>query len=202
MSITVRIAGQASMCGSTVSDAAALNGFGGLVQQLWRRWRRWPASDARAARFRAYIGVMYWHAFSLLAAGQPLDDLYFQYCLRILADAWTGYLPGVRCTHGRACIPRRQGHSPKRATQSSPRPAESWPGQPAAPLRRQLPPGRPWRPGRSSASAPRRRREQPLRSAAEGRKQEMAWRPPLTRQSRTYALPKTAQVARWLRGAR
>jgi hypothetical protein len=33
---------------------------------------------------------MYWHAFGLLAVGQPLDDLYFQYCLRILADAWTG----------------------------------------------------------------------------------------------------------------
>jgi hypothetical protein len=72
---------------SATPDAAALDRFGGLVQQLWRRW---PASDARAARFRASIGVTYWHAFSLLAAGQPLDDLYFQYCLRILADAWTG----------------------------------------------------------------------------------------------------------------
>jgi glycosyltransferase involved in cell wall biosynthesis len=82
-----RIAGQASMCGSTVSDAAALNRFGVLVQRLWQRW---PPTGPRAARFRAYLGVMYWHAFSLLAAGQPLDDLYFQRCLRILADAWAG----------------------------------------------------------------------------------------------------------------
>ena len=82
-----RIPGQASMCGSTVSDATALNRFGMLVQRLWRRW---PAPNARAVRFRAYLGVMYWHAFSLLAAGQLLDDLYFQRCLRVLADAWTG----------------------------------------------------------------------------------------------------------------
>jgi glycosyltransferase involved in cell wall biosynthesis len=82
-----RIAGQPSMCGSTVIDAAALNRFGVLVQRLWRRW---PSPSARAARFRAYLGVMYWHAFSLLASGQALDDLYFQHCLRILADAWTG----------------------------------------------------------------------------------------------------------------
>jgi hypothetical protein len=82
-----RIPGQASMCGSTVSDAAALGGFGALVQQLWRRW---PAASPRADRFRAYIGVMYWHAFSLLATGRPLADLYFQHCLRLLADAWTG----------------------------------------------------------------------------------------------------------------
>src|ERR1035441_4579094 len=109
-----RIPGQASMCGSTVSDAAALGGFGTLVQQLWRRWpaapprrparrwrgvvargagwggRRWPAASPRADRFRAYIGVMYWHAFSLLATGRPLADLYFQHCLRLLADAWPG----------------------------------------------------------------------------------------------------------------
>src|ERR1035441_4873459 len=84
---TCGIAGQASMCGSTVSDAAALGGFGTLVQQLWRRW---PAASPRADRFRAYIGVMYWHAFSLLATGRPLADLYFQHCLRLLADAWTG----------------------------------------------------------------------------------------------------------------
>jgi glycosyltransferase involved in cell wall biosynthesis len=82
-----RFAGQASICGNTVSDAAALNRFGILVQRLWRRW---PAPGARATRFRAYLGVMYWHAFSLLAAGQALDDLYFQYCLRILADTWAG----------------------------------------------------------------------------------------------------------------
>lgn len=75
------------MCGSTVSDAAALDGFGALVQRLWRRW---PATSAKAARFRAYVGVMYWHAFSLLATGRPLADLYFQHCLRILADAWAG----------------------------------------------------------------------------------------------------------------
>jgi hypothetical protein len=80
-----RIPGQASMCGSTVSDAAAPDGFGALVQQLWRRW---PTASAKAARFRAYVGVMYWHAFSLLATGRPLADLYFQRCLRILADAW------------------------------------------------------------------------------------------------------------------
>jgi hypothetical protein len=63
-----RIPGQASLCGSTVSDTAALDGFGALVQQLWRRW---PAASAKAARFRAYIGVMYWHAFSLRRQAWP-----------------------------------------------------------------------------------------------------------------------------------
>jgi len=82
-----RIAGEASMCGSTISDARALNRFGLLVQRIWRRW---PVPGPRAARFRAYLGVMYWHAFSLLAADRPLDELYFQRCLRILADTWTG----------------------------------------------------------------------------------------------------------------
>lgn len=82
-----RVPDQASMCGSTVTDAAALAGFGDLVQRLWRRW---PATTTKATRFRAYLGVMYWHAFSLLASGQRADDLYFQRSLDVMVAAWTG----------------------------------------------------------------------------------------------------------------
>ena len=78
------------MCGATVSDAAALADFGTLVQRLWRHW---PATSAKAVRFRSYLGVMYWHALSLLAHGGLLADLYFQRCLGVLHAAWTGIDP-------------------------------------------------------------------------------------------------------------
>ncbi|MGH8877707.1 MAG: glycosyltransferase family 2 protein [Stackebrandtia sp.] len=83
-----RVPDQASMSGSTVNDAAALTDFGTLAQRLWRRW---PATTTRAAHFRAYIGVMYWHALGLLATGRPVADLYYQRCLRVLIAAWTGH---------------------------------------------------------------------------------------------------------------
>lgn len=81
-----RIPDQTSMCGAAVSNASALADFGDLGQRLWRRW---PTTSPRAARFRAYIGVMYWHALSLLATGRPVANLYYQHSLRELAAAWT-----------------------------------------------------------------------------------------------------------------
>lgn len=78
------------MISATVSDAPALADFSALVQRLWRRW---PAASDKATRFRAYVGVMYWQALGLLATGQSVGDLYFQRCLRVLVDAWTGAAP-------------------------------------------------------------------------------------------------------------
>lgn len=80
-----RIASEASMVGSTVSDGMALARFGTLTEQLWRRW---PALTPKAAHFRLYIAVMYWHALARLASGQPLGDQYFQRCVEEIAAVW------------------------------------------------------------------------------------------------------------------
>lgn len=85
-----RIPDQDSMVGNTVSDAAALVGFGKLANLIWRRW---PARTETAHRFRLYIAVMYWHALAMLTEGEPLADNYFLRCVGHLAAAWHGERP-------------------------------------------------------------------------------------------------------------
>jgi glycosyltransferase involved in cell wall biosynthesis len=84
-----RIPEQESMCGSTVDDGTALAGFGRLTEQMWRRW---PANNPKVARFRLYMGVMYWHALAELAQRHKVSDLYFQRCLVALSAVWHGRL--------------------------------------------------------------------------------------------------------------
>ncbi|MGX6601697.1 glycosyltransferase family 2 protein [Micromonosporaceae bacterium Da 78-11] len=81
-----RISSEAGMCGATVTDAAALAGFGRLTDRMWRRW---PAPTPKAAHFRLYIAVMYWHALASLCEGTPIADLYFWQCVEHIAAVWT-----------------------------------------------------------------------------------------------------------------
>lgn len=82
-----QILSQDSMCNSTARDGSALAEFGKLTYQMWRRW---PAKTPAVQRFRLYIAVMYWHALTSLADGQPLANNYFLQCVGHLAAAWHG----------------------------------------------------------------------------------------------------------------
>ncbi|MFF0489767.1 glycosyltransferase family 2 protein [Nocardia sp. NPDC004068] len=82
-----RIPTDDSLCGGTVTEAAALARFGRLVQQLWARW---PAPSERTHRFRLYIAVLYWNALAQLADGVRLADDYFQRCIEEIATVWHG----------------------------------------------------------------------------------------------------------------
>lgn len=81
-----RIPTQASMTGQTTAEEAALAGFGHLLRHLWRRW---PATSARTARFRGYLGIMYWHCFTLFAEGREPEFNYYLRSMHAIADAWT-----------------------------------------------------------------------------------------------------------------
>ncbi|MGH3923114.1 MAG: glycosyltransferase family 2 protein, partial [Pseudonocardiaceae bacterium] len=85
-----RIPAQASMTGQTTAEAAALAGFGDLLRRLWRRW---PATTGKTARFRSWVGIMYWHAFAEFAQGRRPDFNYYLRSLHEIADAWTGRVP-------------------------------------------------------------------------------------------------------------
>ncbi|MGW0249293.1 glycosyltransferase family 2 protein [Nocardia goodfellowii] len=82
-----QIPGQNNMCAPTITEAAALAGFGRLAQRIWARW---PADTADSRRFRLYIAVMYWNGLTLLAEGKQLREDYFQRCMSQLAAAWHG----------------------------------------------------------------------------------------------------------------
>lgn len=85
-----RIPDQASMTGNATTEAAALATFGDLLRQLWRRW---PATNPRSARFRAYLGTMYWHAFTGFAHGRRPEFNYYLRSMHAIADAWSGRQP-------------------------------------------------------------------------------------------------------------
>ncbi len=85
-----RVATDESMTGAASAAAVALCRFGTVQRLLWRRW---PAPNRRAARFRLYFGVMYWHALSLLATGGRVAMRYYEAALRPIADAWAGTEP-------------------------------------------------------------------------------------------------------------
>ncbi|WP_167829437.1 glycosyltransferase family 2 protein [Nocardia vulneris] len=82
-----RLPEQHSMCGATMSDAAALSVFGRLAQRIWARW---PASTARSQRFRLYIAVVYWEALTVVAEGGTLAGDFFQRCMGEIAATWHG----------------------------------------------------------------------------------------------------------------
>lgn len=82
-----RLPAQQSMCGATMSDAAALSVFGRLAQRIWARW---PATTARSQRFRLYIAVVYWQALTVVAEGGTLAGDFFQRCIGEIAATWHG----------------------------------------------------------------------------------------------------------------
>ncbi|WP_194835949.1 glycosyltransferase [Nocardia sp. XZ_19_369] len=82
-----RLPVQHSMCGATMSNAAALSVFGRLAQRIWARW---PATTARSQRFRLYIAVVYWQALTVVAEGGTLAGDFFQRCIGEIATTWHG----------------------------------------------------------------------------------------------------------------
>lgn len=74
-----------SMITAITDGAAAMARFSALVR---RTWARWPASTPRSARFRSYLGIMYWQALSLLATGQSPDPHYYLRTVQALEHAW------------------------------------------------------------------------------------------------------------------
>ncbi|WP_186818883.1 glycosyltransferase family 2 protein [Nocardia ninae] len=82
-----RLPAQNSMCGATMSNAAALSGFGRLAQRIWARW---PATTARSQRFRLYIAVLYWQALTVVAEGGTLAGDFFQRCIGEISATWHG----------------------------------------------------------------------------------------------------------------
>lgn len=85
-----RIPDEASMTGNTTTEAAALATFGDLLRRLWRRW---PATNPKSARFRAYLGTMYWHAFTGFAHGRRPEFNYYLRSMHAIAEAWSGRRP-------------------------------------------------------------------------------------------------------------
>ena len=82
-----------SMITAITGGAAAMARFSALVR---RTWARWPATTPRSARFRSYLGIMYWQALSLLATGQPPDPHYYLRTVRALEHAWRN--PGAEAS--------------------------------------------------------------------------------------------------------
>jgi hypothetical protein len=80
-----RLPASGSMITAIEGGAAAMARFSALPR---RTWARWPATTPRSARFRLYIGIMYWQALALLATGQPLDPHYYLRTVRALEHAW------------------------------------------------------------------------------------------------------------------
>ncbi|MQA88134.1 MAG: glycosyltransferase [Streptosporangiales bacterium] len=85
-----RIPGQASMTAGAAARAATLARFASEQRRIWARW---PAAGPRAARFRLYLGVMYWHALALHATGKPVSRFYYHRTMRAIFAAWSGAGP-------------------------------------------------------------------------------------------------------------
>lgn len=73
------------MITAITDGAATMARFSALVRPTWARW---PATTPRSARFRSYLGIMYWQALSLLATGQPPDPHYYLRTVQALDHAW------------------------------------------------------------------------------------------------------------------
>lgn len=81
-----RVTTAQSMLNDVVAGARPAAAFSVLVRRIWRRW---PARDPRAARFRSYIGTMYWQLLAALATGHVPNPHYYLHSIQAIAAAWT-----------------------------------------------------------------------------------------------------------------
>ncbi|MGH3067701.1 MAG: glycosyltransferase family 2 protein [Streptosporangiaceae bacterium] len=88
-----RLPASGSMITAIADGAAPMAEFSALVR---RTWARWPATTPRSARFRSYLGIMYWQALSLLATGQAPDPHYYLRTVQALEHAW--HHPGAEAS--------------------------------------------------------------------------------------------------------
>lgn len=75
-----------SMLNDVVSGTRPAAEFSRFVARIWRRW---PGRDPRSARFRSYVGTMYWLLLGALATGRAPNPHYYLRSLEAITEAWT-----------------------------------------------------------------------------------------------------------------